>query len=201
MDNFRICAIMITKAKILGYFARKKGAIMAYEEKTVRKNYIYQGKILSLRCDDALTHDGKACKREIVEHGGGACVLYIESGRVLFVRQYRYAYGEEVLEIPAGKLVKGEDPKTTAIRELEEETGIRVKDAELLFVLYPTPGYTNEKIYIYGASAGEKVSAHLDEGEYLDVVWLSIEEAKKALQTGELHDAKTIVALQRYLLG
>ena len=174
---------------------------MAYEEKTVRKNYIYQGKILSLRCDDAVLQDGTACKREIVEHSGGACVLYIENGRVLFVRQYRYAYGEEVLEIPAGKLEKGEDPKTTAIRELEEEAGIRVKDAELLFVLYPTPGYTNEKIYIYRASAGEKVSAHLDEGEYLDVVWLPIEEVKKALQKGELHDAKTIVALQRYLLG
>ena len=174
---------------------------MDYVEKTVQKNYIYNGKIITLRCDDALLPDGRPCKREIIEHSGGACVLYVENGAVLLVKQYRYAYGESIYEIPAGKLEKGEDPKTTAIRELEEEAGIRVKDAELLFVLYPTPGYTNEKIYIYGASAGEKVSAHLDEGEYLDVVWLPIEEVKKALQKGELHDAKTIVALQRYLLG
>ena len=66
---------------------------MNYEEKTVRKNYVYQGKILSLRNDDALLPDGRACKREIIEHSGGACALYVENGKALFVKQYRYAYG------------------------------------------------------------------------------------------------------------
>ena len=90
---------------------------MEYTEKTVKKNYIYKGKILNLRKDDASLPDGKPCIREIVEHSGGACVLYVEEGKALFVRQYRYAYGESVYEIPAGKLNEGENPKTTAIRE------------------------------------------------------------------------------------
>ena len=75
--------------------------------------------------------------REIIEHGGGACVLYVKDDKVLFVRQFRYAYGEEVLEIPAGKLNAGEDPKLTAIRELQEETGILATDIQHLFTIYP----------------------------------------------------------------
>ena len=91
---------------------------MDYIEKTVQKNYIYRGKILTLRCDDALLPDGKPCKREIIEHSGGACVLYVENDKVLLVRQYRYAYGESLYEIPAGKLDQGEDPMQAAAREL-----------------------------------------------------------------------------------
>ena len=94
---------------------------MDMTEKTLKKNYVYQGKILNLRVDDALLEDGTNCKREIVEHSGGACVLYVEKGNVLFVKQYRYAYGETVCEIPAGKLNAGEDPKNAAARELEED--------------------------------------------------------------------------------
>ena len=118
-------------------------------ETTVKKNYIYQGKILNLRKDDALLPDGRPCVREIIEHSGGACVLYVKDEKVLLVKQFRYAYEESLYELPAGKLEKGEDPKVTALRELEEETGIKATDAERLFTVYPTPGYTNEKIYIY----------------------------------------------------
>ena len=116
-------------------------------EKTVRKNYVYQGKIINVRCDDALQADGKPCKREIIEHSGGACALYIKDNKALFVKQYRYAYGECLYEIPAGKLEKGEDPMLAAARELKEEAGVDAKKLTLLYVDYPTPGYTNEKIY------------------------------------------------------
>ncbi|MBE7068137.1 MAG: NUDIX hydrolase [Clostridiales bacterium] len=173
---------------------------MEYIEKTVQKNYIYKGKILTLRKDDALLPDGKACVREIIEHSGGACALYERQGEILFVRQYRYAYGESVLEIPAGKLNEGEDPKKACLRELEEETGIKTDDAELLFVVYPTPGYTNEKIYIYRAYGGENSSKRLDEGEFVDTVWIPVAQVKKMLFNGEIKDAKTIIALQRYFL-
>ena len=173
---------------------------MDYIEKTVKKNYVYKGKILNLRCDDALLFDGAPCKREIVEHSGGACVLYVEEDKALFVRQYRYAYGESVLEIPAGKLEAGEDPKAAALRELEEETGVRCASAELLFVMYPTPGYTNEKIYIYLAKAGERGKRNLDEGEHLDCLWIDLAKAKAMLESGEIKDGKTIVALQAYFL-
>ncbi len=174
---------------------------MEYIEKQVKKNYVYQGKILSLRVDDALLPDGAPCKREIIEHSGGACVLYIEEEKVLLVRQYRYAYGESIYEIPAGKLEKGEDPSFSAMRELEEEGGIKASELKLLYVVYPTPGYTNEKIYIYQALGGEKTSAHLDEGEFLETEYVPLEKVKQMLKNGEIKDAKTIIALQAYFLA
>lgn len=174
---------------------------MDYIEKTVQKNYVYKGKILNLRNDDAELPNGKPCKREIIEHSGGACVLYVENGKVLLVRQYRYAYGESIYEIPAGKLEKGEDPRLSALRELEEETGVKAEKSQLLYVIYPTPGYTNEKIYIYRAYAGEKVDRHLDDGEFLDVEWVPIEKVKEMLKNGEIKDGKTVIALQAYFLS
>ena len=174
---------------------------MSHKEKTVKKNYVYKGKILNLRVDDALLENGAPCKREIIEHSGGACVLYVENGNVLFVKQYRYAYGETLYEIPAGKLNAGEEPKVAAARELEEETGVKAARLELLYETYPTPGYTNERIYIYRAFDGEKTQTHLDEGEFLDVEWIALGRVKEMLKSGEIKDAKTIIALQAYLLG
>ena len=174
---------------------------MDYQEKTVNKNYVYQGKILSLRVDDALRADGKPCKREIIEHSGGACVLYVENGKVLLVKQYRYAYGESIYEIPAGKLNVGENPMLAAKRELEEETGVKSEHLQLLYVMYPTPGYTNERIYIYLAKDGERVPAHLDEGEFLDVEWIEIDKVKEMMRSGKLRDGKTLIALQAYFLS
>lgn len=171
---------------------------MDMTEKTVNKNYVYQGKIISVRCDDALLPDGKPCKREIIEHSGGACVLYIENDAVLLVKQYRYAYGEVLYEIPAGKLEKGEDPSLAALRELEEEAGIKAEQAELLYVDYPTPGYTNEKIYIYEVKSGVKTKQNLDDGEFLTAEFIPLERAKQMLKTGEIKDGKTIIALLSY---
>lgn len=174
---------------------------MDYTEKTVQKNYIYKGKILSLRADDALLPDGNPCKREIVEHSGGACVLYVEDEKVLLVRQYRYAYGEHLYELPAGKLNEGEDPAQAALRELEEEAGVKADKLELLYVNYPSPGYTNEKIYIYKAIGGKKTQCHLDDGEYLDVEYIPLDKVKEMLSKGEICDGKTIIALQAYFLS
>lgn len=98
---------------------------MDLTEKTVQKHYVYEGKIISVRCDEALRPDGKPCKRELIEHPGGACVLYVEDGRMLLVKQFRYAYGEVLYEIPAGKLEAGEDPALAAARELSRRSGRR----------------------------------------------------------------------------
>jgi ADP-ribose pyrophosphatase len=171
---------------------------MDMTEKTVRKNYVYEGKIISVRSDDALLPDGSPCKREIIEHSGGACVLYVEDGKVLLVKQYRYAYGEEVYEIPAGKLEKGEDPMLAAKRELEEETGLVAESLTHLFTIYPTPGYTNEKIYLYEAKGGTKASAHLDEEEFLTAEFIPVEKVKEMLFDGTIKDGKTLVALLYY---
>lgn len=169
---------------------------MKLKERTVRKNYVYRGKIINVRCDDAELPDGRACRREIVEHSGGAAVLCVKDGKIALVRQYRYAYGEEIYEIPAGKLNAGEDPEQAAGRELTEETGLIASRLVLLFTLYPSPGYTNEKIYIYRAEGVEEGVQKLDEGEFLDAEFLPVEEVKEMIARGEIRDAKTIVAVQ-----
>lgn len=173
---------------------------MDLQERTVRVNYVYQGKIVNLRCDEAALPDGRPCKREMVEHPGGASVLCVYEGKIALVRQFRYAYQEELLEIPAGKLERGEDPLLAAKRELEEETGLVASELKPLYTLYPTPGYTNEKIYIYEASGVTAGRQHLDEGEFLNVVFLPVEEVARMIEKGEIRDAKTIVAVQSYLL-
>ncbi len=168
---------------------------MKLREETVEKKYVYRGKILNVRCDDALLPDGRPCKREIVEHTGGAAVLYKREGKIALVRQFRYAYGEEMYEIPAGKLEAGEDPALAAARELEEETGVSAKTLELVTVLYPSPGYTDEKIYIFEAKEGKTGEQRLDDGEFLRVEYLPAEEVKGMISRGEIRDAKTIVAV------
>ncbi|MBQ9728224.1 MAG: NUDIX hydrolase [Clostridia bacterium] len=173
---------------------------MRLKETTLRKNYLYKGKVITLRKDDALLPSGKECVREIIEHSGGSCVLFVKGGNILFVKQYRYAYGEELYELPAGKLNGNEDPRDAAVRELEEETGIRAQNLELLFTVYPTPGYTNEKIYLYYATEGVQTAQNPDEDEFLEVEWIPVKTAREMLQRGEIKDAKTIIALQAYFL-
>ncbi len=171
---------------------------MELGEKTLQKNYIYRGKIINLRCDDAILPDGRPCKREIVEHSGGASVLCVREGKVALVKQFRYAYGEAIYEIPAGKLNAGEDPFLAAKRELEEETGLVADRLVHRFTLYPTPGYTNEKIYIYEAEGVRAGAQHLDEGEFLNVEFVPVPEALCMVEDGTIKDAKTIVALLDY---
>ena len=168
---------------------------MKFKEKTLNKNYIYKGKILSLRADDVVLCDGKECKREIVEHSGGAGILYEKDGKILFVKQYRYAFNEEIYEIPAGKIDKGETPLETAFRELKEECGLQAEKMMPLFKVYPSPGYTEEIIYIYKAENCKKTSSQLDDGEFLDCVWIDKKTVKKMLANKEICDAKTLLAL------
>lgn len=168
---------------------------MEFKEKTIQKNYIYNGKILNLRKDDISLPNGKPAIREIVEHNGGSCILCQKGDSVYMVKQFRYAYGEELWEIPAGKLEKGEDPKITAIRELEEEAGLKAKDMTLLFEIYPSPGYTNEIIRLYRAENVTETATSFDEDEFLTGRWFTLDELKKMMQTGEIKDGKTLIAL------
>ena len=168
---------------------------MEFKEKTVKENYLYKGKILNLRKDDIILPDGKSAVREIVEHSGGSTVYCEKDGKVLLVKQFRYPYKEEIWELPAGKLEPNEDPKDTAIRELEEEGGIKAENAELMFVVYPTPGYTEEKIYIYRAIGLTETNTRLDDGEFLKSEWFDKATLKNMIDSGEIKDGKTLIAL------
>lgn len=173
---------------------------MNLTEKTVKQNVVFEGKIIRVRCDDAELPDGKPCKREVVDHAGGASVLYVREGKVLLVRQFRYPYMEETLEIPAGKLNPGEDPAQTAARELAEETGWQPASVEHMFTIYPTPGYSAEKIYIYRAHGVREGQVHPDEDEFVTAAFYPVDEVLSMIEKGEIKDAKTIIAVMSLCL-
>ena len=108
---------------------------MDKEEKTLKENLIYDGRIIKVYSDDVLCPNGNKSKREYIKHNGGVCILAIKDGFIYFERQFRYPYHKELLELPAGKLEKGEDPKEAAVRELKEEAGISADKLELVAVL------------------------------------------------------------------
>ena len=168
---------------------------MEFKEKTLKKEYIYEGKILSVRKDDILLPNGNPAIREVVEHSGGSAIYCEKDGKILLVKQFRYPYKEELYEIPAGKLNEGETPEQTAIRELEEEGGIKAKKVEKLFEIYPTPAYTNEIIRIFKAKDFVEGKIKLDEDEFLSGEWIDKDLALKMVNNGQIKDAKTIIAI------
>ena len=167
-------------------------------ETTVNKNYVYNGKIINVRRDDAALYDGKPCTREVVEHNGGVCVAAItDENELLFVRQFRYPYMEVIIELPAGKLEKGEDPFEAGKRELEEETGHIASKYYDLGKFYPTPGYCGEIIHLYAASGLTKTQMNPDEDEYIEVEKIPVEKAVEMVLDGEIPDGKTQALVMR----
>lgn len=172
---------------------------MSFFEKKISGKRVYEGKILNLEVDEVELSDGSLASRECVRHHGGAAVLYVTGGRVLLVKQFRYLYGKEIYEIPAGKLEKGEDPMEAAKRELREETGFVANDMLPFLKIYPTPGYTDEVIHVYCAKNCYVDSQQLDKGEFLNVSLIKITDVLKMIESGEICDSKTVSAVYKYL--
>lgn len=157
---------------------------------------VYEGTMINLRRDTVTLPNGKQATREVVEHPGAVAIVPItEEGKVILVRQYRHAIGRLLLEIPAGKLDKGEHPDDCARRELEEETGYVATEWQRLASVYTTPGFTNEIIHIYLAKGLTATTQHPDEDEFLDIELYSKEQIGQMLVDGELGDAKTSLGL------
>ena len=173
---------------------------MSFFEKKIAGKRIYEGKILNLEVDEVKLPDGSVSSRECVRHHGGAAVLYVYDGKVLLVKQFRYLYGKEIYEIPAGKLEKDEAPQETAARELREETGYVAGDMVPFLKLYPTPGYTDEIIRVYKADKCRKSEQKLDDGEFLSVHAVAPEELLEMIACGEVCDSKTVAAAYKYAL-
>lgn len=172
------------------------------EEKTIEREVIYQGKIFDVEKHVVSLPNGNTSVRELVYHNGAVAVLVIdESDNIVMVEQYRKAFESMSLEIPAGKLEKGEEPLASAERELEEETGYTAESLEKIFSFYGAPGFCSERVDVFvakGLSAGEM---NLDEDEFLNVKRYSFDEAVAFLDRGIITDAKTIMAIQWWQLS
>lgn len=177
---------------------------MNLEEKCKKENIIFEGRIITLKSDDVILPDGKEANREYVTHKGGVCVLPLDKDEnIIFVRQFRYPYGKVLLEIPAGKRDSlTEDPVSCGKRELKEETGATCKELVPLGQFYPTPGYTNEVIYMFLAKDLEFGEASPDDDEFLILEKIPLEKAKDMVMSGEIKDGKTQAAILKtyYLL-
>ncbi len=168
-------------------------------ETKIKGDLIYDGRIMQVYNDEIRLPDGRKAYREYVNHSGGCAMLAVDDDdNVYLVEQFRYPYGEVVLEIPAGKRERTEDPKMCAVRELEEECGLKAEQVDELGILYPTVGYSNEKIYIYLGRGLSRTDAHLDDGEFLSVKKMPFHDAYEMAIDGSIKDSKTVVALLKY---
>lgn len=165
----------------------------------LRREKKYRGKIIDLTVDHLQYHSGTKSIREIVEHPGGAVVVPLfDNNDILLVRQYRHPVGEAVIELPAGKLERGEDPLLCAQRELQEETGYRSDTWTRITSILTTPGFCNEVLHIFCAKgiAIAPQGQALEEGEAtLTLLRTPFAAAMNMIDTGEIRDSKTIVGI------
>lgn len=169
---------------------------MKEDEKFISGEKIYDGRIITVTRDKVELRNGRVAEREVVRHNGGACILAIDDGGdAYFVEQYRYPFKKKLLELPAGKIEKGEKPECTAARELREECGLNAKNLESLGVLYPTVAYCTEIIYMYYATEFSVCGQNPDEDEFLNIVKIPFKKAVEMVKNNEIPDAKTQIAV------
>lgn len=169
------------------------------EEKTLHSEEIFSGKIISLHLQDVELPNGKQSKREIIKHPGAVAILAVTNeNKIIMVEQYRKALERTIVEIPAGKLEKGEEPANCARRELEEETGYDCETLELLTSFYTSPGFADEIVHVFLAKGLTKKenSAAMDEDEFVNLEELTLEQALRYVKEQKIYDAKTIYAVQ-----
>lgn len=156
----------------------------------------YKGKFLEMVTEEISLPNGRTATLDLIRHPGAAAVVpFLDEENVLLIRQYRHAAGGTILEVPAGKLERDEAPDLCAVRELEEETGRRAGRIEALGSILTTPGFTDEKIHLFAAFDLEHVGAALEADEIIEEAPMSLEDALSLIWSGELTDAKSVVAL------
>ena len=171
---------------------------MAHFEKTISSKTVYEGNIFRVISDRVELENGGSSQRDIVLHNGGVCIAPFDSdGRLILVRQFRYAMGEEVLEFPAGKLERSEQPALAAMRELGEEIGMAAGELVPLGPVYPTVGYSSEIIWCFRAAKLTPITAHPDDDEFLTIEKYTLREAERFAREGVIRDAKTLALLYR----
>ncbi len=166
-------------------------------ETCIESEPIWKGRLLDVRRDRVRLPDGSEGVREYVTHPGAVVMIpVLDDSRIVFERQYRYPVGRVMLELPAGKIEPDEDTLITAQRELAEETGYAAANWRHLGTMHPTIGYADERIEIYLAQQLTQLESNaLDEGEFLEVLTLTLDEALSEVRAGRLTDGKTLSAL------
>jgi ADP-ribose pyrophosphatase len=162
---------------------------------------IYRGRVINVRVDTIEVERGGNVRREVVEHPGAVVVVPIDpDGRILWVRQYRYAVDKELLELPAGTLERREEPEACAQRELAEETGFSAGKLEGLGSFYSAPGFCTELMHAFAAtSLHPAADAHADEDEEIELEPLTLRESLLRIDAGDVRDAKSLAAIFLYL--
>jgi ADP-ribose pyrophosphatase len=163
----------------------------------LKSEVLHRGKVFNTKVDQIEYNSGNKAVREVAEHPGGAVVVPITSkGKIIMVTQYRFPVDKILLELPAGKLSKGENPLHCASRELEEETGYKSENVKEIGSIYTTPGYSSEKLWIYLAKDLKPGEHNREEGEYgMEVFEFSMKEIKAKIINGEIVDGKTICGI------
>jgi ADP-ribose pyrophosphatase len=166
--------------------------------KTIRSESVFQGKVFDVRVDHILTPSGSEARIDVVAHRGSVAMLPIDGeGRILLVRQYRHPIGDTLLEIPAGTLEDGEEVEACAVRECQEEIGFSPGELIPLGRIFLTPGYSSEQIHLYVARDLQPGKFRADPDEDLHREALSPRQVLELLESGEIQDAKTLIALAK----
>jgi len=167
------------------------------EEKKLSSRDIFKGVLLHVKKDEVLLQNGKVSTREYVLHPGAVAVVPVtDDNKIVFVRQFRYPLGQDLLEIPAGKFDSpNEDPLECAKRELKEETGFRANEFIYMGYIFTTPGFSNEVIYLYLARGLEDGKMEPDEDEIIELEFKDLNLALKECIDGKITDAKTIAGV------
>ena len=169
-------------------------------ETRVEGEVVFEGKLLDVRRDTVRLPDGKLGTREYIVHPGAVLIVpVLPDGRLVMVRQYRYPVDRIMIEFPAGKLDPGEASLATAQRELREEAGYTATRWQPFGLVHSVVGYSTEAIEFFVAEGLTDVGAALDDGEFLEIGTMSVDEMLTALDRGEITDAKTVAALLLYV--
>ena len=162
---------------------------------------IHTGRVLNLDIDTVRFPDGSVGELEMIRHSGASAIVPFVSDpggpdpQVMLIRQYRYAADGYVYEIPAGRLDVGEEPLACAHRELREETGCTAAGMERLFTMFTTPGFTDERIHVFQATALTRGESERESDEFLEVETMPLSKALSMIESGEIQDGKTALAL------
>jgi len=168
------------------------------EARRISRRVAYDGLILRVNVDRVALPNGREVDLELIEHPGAAAVVPLHAdGTVTLIRQYRYATGGFILEVPAGKLDPGESPEACAQREVEEEAGVQAGRLHPLGFIWTTPGFTDERIWLFAATQLQPGRQDLQHDEVLDVLRMPLREALALVERGELPDGKSLAALVR----